>query len=65
MFADDTNLFMCGKDLDVLFKNVNDELVKVALWFQANKLSLNVIKTKYSISKVHFYIDGSFIVFPF
>ena len=45
----DLYLFMCGKDLDVLFKNINDELVKVALWFQANKLSLNVIKTKYSI----------------
>ena len=49
MFADDTNLFYEYKDLETLFSPVNQELQKNNEWFEANKLSLNVGKTKYSL----------------
>ena len=49
MFADDTNLFFEHADLRILFFMVNDELKKIYEWFNANKLSLNADKTKYSL----------------
>ena len=48
MFADDTNLFFNHKDIKHLFTVVNNEIVNIKDWFTANKLSLNVEKTKYS-----------------
>ena len=48
MFADDTNLFFNHKDIKHLFTVENNELVNIKDWFTANKLSLNVEKTKYS-----------------
>ena len=47
MFADDTNLFLSNKDINKLSNDMNVELQKLSIWFIANKLSLNVIKTKY------------------
>ena len=49
MFADDTNLFLSDKDIQNLFLKMNKELEKITLWFQSNKLSLNVKKTKFSL----------------
>ena len=49
MFADDTNLLFEHTDLRILFSMVNDELKKIYEWFNANKLSLNADKTKYSL----------------
>ena len=48
MFADDTNLFCLGKHIETLFQTANIELEKRAIWFQANKLSLNESKTKFT-----------------
>ena len=48
MFADDTNLFFSHKNIKELFQTVNSELEKVFQWFNANKLSLNKDKTKYT-----------------
>ena len=45
MFVDDTN-FCSGKHIKTLFQTANIELEKIAIWFQANKLSLNESKTK-------------------
>ena len=47
MFADDTNLFFSGKDINLLFKSVNRELEHINEWFKANKLSLNITFTNY------------------
>ena len=47
MFADDTNFFFEHSNINTLFKTVNDELIKIHEWFSANKLSLNVGKTKF------------------
>ena len=43
MFADDTNLFYSNENINTLFDTVNKEL-NINVWFQANKLSLNVKK---------------------
>ena len=48
MFADDTNLLSSHDNIKDLFNNVNLELNKIAVWFKANKLSLNDGKTKYT-----------------
>ena len=49
MFADDTNLFYEHNDLKTLFSLVNQELQKINEWSEANKLSVTVEKTKYSL----------------
>ena len=47
LFADDTTFQMSGLDLNTLFTNANLELEKASTWFRANKLTLNVSKTKF------------------
>ena len=49
LFADDTNLFMSGKSLPELESKANICLAKLQVWFLANKLSLNIDKTCYTI----------------
>ena len=49
MFADDTNLFIFDSNTETIFETMNKELRKVAIWFKANKFSLNIPKTKYSL----------------
>ena len=44
LFADDTNIFYSGKDIDELCSEVSIELDKLCIWFQVNKLSLNTSK---------------------
>ena len=60
MFADDTNFFLSDKNIDVLFNKMNNELEKVSTWFKANKLSLNVLKTKFSL----FHPAGKRLLIP-
>ena len=47
--ADDTSLTASGKDLDVLIQQINLELPKIHDWLCANKLTLNLSKSKYLI----------------
>ncbi len=49
LFADDTNLFCFGKNLEHLLNTVVTELTKIKRWFDVNKLSLNISKTKFII----------------
>ena len=49
LFADDTGFLKSGKNLQVLINDSNHELEKAAQWFRANKLTLNVSKTKFMI----------------
>ena len=46
MFADDTNLFISGINVDDLFSDMNCDLNKIYLSFKANNLSLNLTKAK-------------------
>ncbi|MEE4247207.1 MAG: reverse transcriptase family protein [Kangiellaceae bacterium] len=51
LFADDTNVFISGRDLDSLIDVINAELTNLATWLKANKLSINYTKTQYIIFK--------------
>lgn len=44
LFADDTNLFISGTNIDDLCTKINDELKNVSKWLKVNKLSLNIKK---------------------
>ena len=46
MFADDTSLFLSDENISELFQQMNKELKSVSTWFKANKLSINIDKTK-------------------
>ena len=49
LFADDTLFAVTGSDPKRLIEFANEELEKCSTWFKANKLSLNVSKTKFMI----------------
>ena len=49
LFADDTNVFISGENIDVLCSRLNEELECIREWLCCNKLSLNVSKTHYMI----------------
>ena len=49
LFADDTNLLYVDKNLKSLEKTVNNELVKVSDWLNANKLTVNATKSNFVI----------------
>ena len=49
MFIDDTNLFRSDENISELFQQMNKELKSVSTWFKANKLSINIDKTKWPI----------------
>jgi len=46
LFADDTTVYTSHKYIDTAINSMNNELQRVAKWFDANKLSLNVSKTQ-------------------
>ena len=49
MFADDAVLFDVSDDLHALYNKLQQDLSLLNDWFIANKLTLNVDKTKYVI----------------
>ncbi len=49
LFADDTTCLAEHKNLNELITFVNSELQKLAVWFKANKMAVNVKKTQYII----------------
>ena len=53
LFADDTTFQVSGTNMQNLFDTANSELDKAAQWFKANKLTLNVKKTKFMLFSGH------------
>ena len=49
LFADDTNIYYEDVSLISLEKKVNNELKKLNLWLNVNRLSLNIAKTNFVI----------------
>jgi hypothetical protein len=47
LFADDTNLFINGCNIETIESYANIQLSKIVEWLNANKLSLNVKKTHF------------------
>ncbi len=65
LFADDTNIFCSGDNLQEILQVLTSEMGKLKGWFDRNKLSLNLSKTKivlfgnYKINaQVHIQVDG-------
>ena len=54
LYADDTDISASNKSIKEAEKQVNNDLNNIHNWLIANKLSLNVLKTKYMmISMAH------------
>ena len=49
LFADDSNMFLCGKDVNELIRSLNTEIDKILAWLQINKLTLNIKKTHFML----------------
>ena len=49
LFADDTNLFLHNSDIAKLYAEANASMTQLSDWFTANRLSLNLNKTGYSL----------------
>ena len=47
LFADDTNVFYSGVDIQTICECISRELDKLHVWLSVNKLSLNVDKTNF------------------
>jgi len=53
LFADDTDVVLHGKSLENTVNKANNTLSHLSAWFCANKLSLSINKTSYSILGKH------------
>ena len=53
IFTDDTTVYSTGKDIELLFDNLKEDMSYLINWFKANKLSLNLSKTNYILSLIH------------
>lgn len=49
MYADDTLIYVCDKDVNVIEKCLNDDLKCISNWLQNNLMKANVSKTKLMI----------------
>ena len=68
LFADDTNVFLSGYNIDELYSTMNSELTKITNWCASNILSLNVKKTVYMLfhkqkKKTPFYLELTIVNF--
>jgi len=52
LFADDTNVFIHGKNKDLVVKQANQCISDLNCWFIANKLSINIDKTCYTVFRI-------------
>lgn len=51
LFADDTNIFYTGKNVQTLMENAKSDLQSLCTWFRLNKLTVNTSKSNYAIFK--------------
>ena len=50
LFVEDTTIFHTGPNPHELYSKVNTDLSHLTVWFRANQLSVNVMKTKYMLT---------------
>ena len=62
LLANDTVLLQSDNNLGKLQNSVNHELTKVMDWLTANKLSLNISKTKYMLITNKHVSTESFVI---
>ena len=46
MYADDTLIYVCHNDIDVIEKCLNEDLASLSTWLDRNLMKANVSKTK-------------------
>ena len=49
LFADDTNVYIEADKESDLNKTLNEELAKLNIWLNANKLTINIAKSHYMV----------------
>ena len=49
LFADDSNVFISGKDVEVMCEKLNNDMENIRQWLCCNKLSFYVSKTQYMV----------------
>ena len=49
LFADDSNAFVSGRDIDQIIDTINGTMDDLVVWLQSNKLTLNIKKTHFMI----------------
>ena len=49
LFADDTNVFISGNNINAMQVDAQLALSKLAVWFEANQLTLNISKTCFTV----------------
>lgn len=49
MYADDTALIFVGDTIGELQDKINEELTRVLTWFTSNQLTINLMKSKYTV----------------
>ena len=64
LFADDTNIFLFNRDINILFIEANLALEKINSWFNANKLIINIEKTHYCIFNRHNNLKDDIMQLP-
>ena len=65
LYADDTNVFLNGKNLNKMIETMNSELEKIVVWLKINKLKLNVKKTHYMVfssGRKSYHIDNPLFI---
>ena len=65
LFADDSNLFLSGKNPNDLINLMNEEISNVTEWLKINKLSLNLKKTHFMLfrrRRAKFKLDNDLII---
>jgi hypothetical protein len=60
LYADDTGAIFTGRSVNHTYEIANNELVNIAMWYKANKLALNVIKSQY----IHFGLVSNVVEHP-
>ena len=49
MFADGTQIGKASNDIEMIVKELGDDLTNLSIWIQVNKLSLCASKTEYKV----------------
>ena len=57
LYADDSNIFLVGKNAEVLIRTLNNEMYKLINWLNANQLCLNIDKTQYMFFSLRKHIS--------
>lgn len=47
LFADDTSIYICGKNISQMVQQLNEDLNSIFNWLQHNKMKINISKTVY------------------